>query len=86
MTEEISTHFIHEKIEADLASNKIETIITRFPLNPMDTSISGMPKLFILILEPHSNTAEDVIFALMTPILPRKMNTMSMPSKKISAG
>ena len=34
MTEEISTHFIHEKIEADLASNKIETIITRFPPEP----------------------------------------------------
>jgi glutaminyl-tRNA synthetase len=34
MTEEISTHFIHEKIEADLASNKIKTIITRFPPEP----------------------------------------------------
>ena len=34
MTEEISTHFIHEKIEADLAANKIETIITRFPPEP----------------------------------------------------
>ena len=34
MTEEISTHFIHEKIEADLASNKIENIITRFPPEP----------------------------------------------------
>ena len=34
MTAEISTHFIHEKIEADLASNKIETIITRFPPEP----------------------------------------------------
>ena len=34
MTAEISTHFIHEKIEADLASNKTETIITRFPPEP----------------------------------------------------
>lgn len=34
MTAEISTHFIHEKIEADLASNEIETIITRFPPEP----------------------------------------------------
>ena len=34
MTEKISTHFIHEKIEADIASNKTETIITRFPPEP----------------------------------------------------
>ena len=52
----------------------------------MDTSISGILKTRCSRLEPHSNTADDVIFALMTPILPRKMNTMSMPSKEISAG
>ncbi len=34
MTEESSTHFIHEIIENDLAANKIETIITRFPPEP----------------------------------------------------
>ncbi len=34
MAEELSTHFIHEKIEADLTSKKVTNIVTRFPPEP----------------------------------------------------
>ena len=34
MAEESSTHFIHEKIEADLTSKKVTNIVTRFPPEP----------------------------------------------------